>query len=154
MMTSSDLPLYTVENYSREESIGYLLGAAKARVVSALDGEMLEAPITATQWGIMVHILEGNTKTAADLCRNLSCDTGSMTRMIDRLEERGLVRRERSTEDRRVVNIVPTEAGRSLPQELLPTVVKVLNHSLRGFSAEELEQFKGYLRRFINNLQG
>jgi DNA-binding MarR family transcriptional regulator len=152
-MEESRHPLYTIDNYRREESLGYLLGMARSRLIGALDGEMVEAPITATQWGILLHILEGNAKTAADLCRNLSCDTGSMTRMIDRLEEKGLVRRERSTEDRRVVNIVPTEAGRSLPQELLPTVVKVLNHSLRGFSAEELEQFKGYLRRFANNLQ-
>jgi DNA-binding MarR family transcriptional regulator len=153
-MNNPDKPLYTIENYRREESIGYLLGAAKARLVSALDGEMAEAPITATQWGILLQIIEGNAKTAADLCRNLSCDTGSMTRMLDRLEEKGLIRRERSTEDRRVVNIVPTEAGRSLPKELLPTVVKILNHSLRGFTADELEQFKGYLRRCIDNLQG
>lgn len=153
-MTQSDPPLYTVENYSREESIGYLLGAARARLIGALDGELAGAPITATQWGVLVHILEGNAKTAADLCRTLSCDTGSMTRMLDRLEEKGLIRRERSTEDRRVVHLVPTEAGHSLPRELQPAVVRMLNHSLRGFAPEELEQLKSYLRRIIDNLQG
>lgn len=153
-MSPSDSPLYTVENYSREESLGYLLTAARARLLNALDGEMAGAPITATQWGVLLRILDGHAKTAADLCRTLSCDTGSMTRMLDRLEEKGLIRRERSTEDRRVVHIVPTDAGYSLRQELQPAVVKMLNHSLRGFAPEELEQLKGYLRRVIDNLQG
>lgn len=153
-MSQSDTPLYTIENYSREESLGYLLSAARARLLNVLDGEMAGAPITATQWGVLLHIIEGNAQTAADLCRTLSCDTGSMTRMLDRLEEKGLIRRERSTEDRRVVRIVPTEAGRSLPKELQPAVVKILNQSLDGFAPEELAQLKGYLRRIMANLQG
>ena len=55
------------------------------------------------QFAVLKHLAEGSARTAADLCRFLQYDTGAMTRILDRLEQKGLVRRERSREDRRAV---------------------------------------------------
>lgn len=146
-------PLYTAETWTMDESLGYLLAQVRARLVAAIDTEIAPMGITWAQWGTLLQIANGKADTAAELCRNTTGDTGSMTRMLDRLEQKGLVQRERSTEDRRVVHLRLTEAGEALYPQLPPIAVKVLNHHLRGFSPEELETLKRYLRRMLANAE-
>jgi MarR family transcriptional regulator, multiple antibiotic resistance protein MarR len=143
--------LYTVETWTVDESLGYLITQVRARLIAAIDTELADMGITWAQWGILLKIANGMSSTAADLCRNAGCDTGSMTRMLDRLEEKGLIRRERSAQDRRVVLLRLTEAGKALYPKLPPVAVKVLNHHLRGFTRGELDTFKGFLRRMLAN---
>ena len=96
-------------------------------------------------------IATGCGSTAAELCRFSRYDTGSMTRMLDRLEEKGLIRRVRSSTDRRVIHLELTEAGRELYTLLPPVAIKVLNSHLQGFTRAELELFKNFLRRMQAN---
>jgi DNA-binding MarR family transcriptional regulator len=147
-----DAPLYSPDTWTLDESLGYLLAQVRGKLVAAIDAELAELGITWAQWGILLKIASGKGDTASDLCRN-GCDTGSMTRMLDRLEQKGLISRERSQEDRRVVLLRLTDAGKALYPQLPPIAVKVLNYHLRGFSPEELETFKGYLRRMLANAE-
>jgi DNA-binding MarR family transcriptional regulator len=146
-----DAPLYSAETWTMDESLGYLMAQVRTQLVAAMDTELAELGISWAQWGILLKIANGKAGTAAELCRHASCDTGSMTRMLDRLEQKGLIRRERSLEDRRVVLLHLTEAGKALYPKLPPVAVKILNRHLRGFSRAELETFKGFLRRMLAN---
>ena len=51
--------------------------------------------------------------SASDLCKGISYDAGAMTRMLDRLEGKGLIRRNRSAQDRRLMHLELTEEGRA-----------------------------------------
>jgi DNA-binding MarR family transcriptional regulator len=144
-------PLYTAENYNPEESIGRLIADVSGRLLAAFDEEMTGKGITGAQWVILMRIANGCGSTAAELCRFSRYDTGSMTRMLDRLEEKGLIGRTRSSTDRRVVHLELTEAGRELYPLLPPVAIKVLNKHLQGFTQEELDQFKGFLNRMRDN---
>jgi DNA-binding MarR family transcriptional regulator len=144
-------PLYTAENYNPEESIGRLIADVSGRLLAAFDEEMTGKGITGAQWVILMRIANGCGSTAAELCRFSRYDTGSMTRMLDRLEEKGLIGRARSSTDRRVVHLELTEAGRELYPLLPPVAIKVLNKHLLGFTQEELDQFKGFLNRMRAN---
>ena len=147
-------PLYTPENYNPEESIGRLIADVSGRLLSAFDDEMTGMGITGAQWVILMRIAHGCGSTAAELCRFSRYDTGSMTRMLDRLEEKGLIRRARSDKDRRVMCLELTETGRGLYPLMPPVAMKVLNAHLRGFTREELDLFKGFLNRMrINSEQ-
>ena len=141
---------YDPATYCRDESVGYLIAAVRGRIVASLDAALEPLGITGPQWGALMAIHHG-ADTAAETCRQIGCDTGSMTRMLDRLEEKGLLRRERSAADRRVVKLVLTEAGQQLPLSALPLVVGMLNEYLRGFSPEEVEQLKALLRKLLAN---
>ena len=153
MMTDSKEtePLYTSENYNPEESIGRLISDVSGRLLSAFDDEMTGMGITGAQWVILMRIATGCGSTAAELCRFSRYDTGSMTRMLDRLQEKGLIRRARSDKDRRVVRLELTKAGRDLYTLLPPVAIKVLNTHLRGFTRDELDQFKDFLNRMRAN---
>jgi len=144
-------PLYSTETWTMDESLGYLLHQVKGRLMAAIDAELEPLDITWAQWGTLLHIANGSAKTASELCRNMAGDTGSMTRMLDRLEQKGLIRRERSSQDRRIVRLFLTEAGQKLYPRLPPIAVKVLNQHLQGFSRDELETMKSFLRRMLGN---
>jgi DNA-binding MarR family transcriptional regulator len=57
----------------------------------------------------------------------------------------------RSEQDRRVVNVTLTEAGKVAAQEIPRVLSRVQNAHLAGFSAAEFEALKGYLRRILTN---
>jgi DNA-binding MarR family transcriptional regulator len=78
-------------------------------------------------------------------------DTGSMTRMLDRLEEKAVLRRERCTTDRRVVYLLMTTTGKDLLPQLRAAALRVLTRHLAGFSPEEVDNLKQYLDRMVEN---
>jgi DNA-binding MarR family transcriptional regulator len=95
----------------------------------------------------------GKASTVAELARECQLDAGAMTRMLDRLEAKGLCRRIRSVEDRRVVNIELTDEGQVTAAGIPGVLSRVQNAHLAGFSVEEFETLKGYLRRILSNAQ-
>jgi DNA-binding MarR family transcriptional regulator len=137
-------------------SVGQLMGRARASLLNNLDAELERFGLNGTQFAVLKHLGEGAARTAADLCRLNRYDTGAMTRILDRLEEKGLVRRERGREDRRVVFLRLAPQGRSLLPRLMSVGTRVVDAHLAGFSAAEIEAFKSYLHRMIDNgqLQG
>jgi DNA-binding MarR family transcriptional regulator len=134
-------------------SVGYLLGRARASLLSRVDTELEPLGLSAMQFAVLRHLTQGTARTAADLCRLMSYDTGAMTRILDRLEETGLLRRERCREDRRVVFLHVSGAGRALLPRLLTVVERVLAAHLAGFSHTEMSTLKEYLGRMIDNGQ-
>ncbi|GAB3245431.1 MarR family winged helix-turn-helix transcriptional regulator [Chitinimonas naiadis] len=140
---------YSIENYGMDESIGFLITQVQLRLHDALNQELAPTGISWPQWKVLMQVYYKRAGTAADLARCTASDTGSMTRMIDRLEEKGFLRRVRSETDRRLVRLELTEAGRALMPTMVQAVVDVLNSQLEGFEPEELELFKSFMRRMI-----
>ena len=138
-------PPYTVENYQQDESIGFLVHQVKVRLTQAIDEQLGDVDITAPQWAVLKQIALRSGETASALCKCSGCDTGSMTRMLDRLEEKGLIRRERSTVDRRVVQLHVTDEGTALLPQVVPKVVQALNVAVGDFTPDELDLAKADL---------
>lgn len=132
-------------------SVGYLMSRARASLLAGLDAELAPFGLNAMQYAALKHLADGIARTAADLCRHMYYDTGSMTRILDRLEEKGLVRRERCREDRRVVFLRVAPAGRAQLPRLRAVGSRVLEDHLAGFNAAEVESLKSYLGRMIEN---
>src|SRR6202167_824516 len=125
--------------------------------MSALDQELAQDPdlaaleISAPQYIIISVLAKRGVDSAAQLCKDLSYDAGAMTRMVDRLEAKGLISRCRCPEDRRLVKIQLTEAGLAALPKLRECSVQVLNHFLRGFSPAEARQLESFLDRMLQN---
>ena len=132
-------------------SVGYLMARARASLLAGLDAELAPFGLNAMQYAVLKHLADGNARTAADLCRHMYYDTGSMTRILDRLEEKGLLRRERCRDDRRVVFLRVAAAGRAQLPRLRAAGSRVLDDHLAGFNAAEVESLRSYLGRMIEN---
>jgi DNA-binding MarR family transcriptional regulator len=89
----------------------------------------------------------------AELARESHLDAGAMTRLLDRMEAKDLCRRVRSEVDRRVVNIELTTAGQVAASGIPQVLSQVQNDYLSGFSAEEFQTLKLFLRRMLENAQ-
>jgi len=144
---------YRGDDYRISDSVSYLLKQVRNGLDRAVDAEMDEHDLTGVQWGplLMLHLAMGTT--AAELARVACVDTGAMTRMLDRLEAKGLLQRSPCPNDRRVVQLELTPAGALLCREIPFGLARVNNTMLRGFSRAEFETLKDFLRRMLSNLE-
>ncbi|MGH8176077.1 MAG: MarR family winged helix-turn-helix transcriptional regulator [Steroidobacter sp.] len=149
---STPAPYYTADTYAAEDSVGYLIAVTRTRMFRALDTELGRLGFTSAQWPILRAVADGDTPTAADLCRRLNYDTGSMTRMLNRLEEKGVIVREPAKDDRRIVRLRMTAAGRKIYPKLREAAIRMLNDLVAGFSASEVKQAHELLRRMNSNM--
>ncbi len=132
---------------SDEDGVGRLLNEVSNRLLDDIDRQARNDGITAAQWRVLMRIASGLDTTAADLCRSMRYDSGSMTRMLDRLEARRLIRRSRRTEDRRVVQVDLTEDGEAIYPRVKRIGMNVLNHYLKDFTSDEVSMLTGLLER-------
>jgi DNA-binding MarR family transcriptional regulator len=132
-------------------SVGHLMGRARASLLAQLDADLERFGLSGMQFAVLKHVAEGTADTAADLCRFMHYDTGAMTRILDRLEEKALMRRERCREDRRVVYLRIAPNGRAQLPRLMAVASRVLETHLAGFSPGEIAALKNYLGRMIQN---
>ena len=148
---TGDPVFYRGDHYQINESIGYLLRQLRNVIEREIDAEMSGHALTGVQWGPLMIIHCGMGTTAAEVARVAGVDTGAMTRMLDRLERKGLVHRTRCPKDRRVVRLALTPQGQELCREIPFGLSRVLNALLHGFSEEELAMFKSLARRMLAN---
>lgn len=141
--------IYDPSSFDPSNSVGRLMTLVKATLMEALDRELAPLDITAAQFVVLVKLAGGETASPSALCKGASYDPGAMTRMLDRLERKKLVRRVRSPEDRRKITIELTAEGRAVYPQLISGAVRVLNHSLRGFTRAEVRQLEDFLHRML-----
>jgi MarR family transcriptional regulator, multiple antibiotic resistance protein MarR len=157
-LMKADTQIYEVETYQPASCVGQLIYRVRAAQMSALDQELAQDPdlapleISAAQYTTISVLAKRGVDSAAQLCKDLSYDAGAMTRMIDRLEAKGLVDRRRCPEDRRLMKLELTEAGLAALPKLRECSVRVLNRLLRGFSLAEARQLEGFMVRMLQNI--
>jgi DNA-binding MarR family transcriptional regulator len=142
---------FTLSSYCVEESVGYLLKRSQTKLSKAVDIELTQYEITSVQGGILMMLASGRYSTAAELAREMYIDSASMTRMIDRLEKRGLIVRMPRGDDRRIINLQLTEEGRSLAGRLPACYTHVLNQNFAEFTPEEVTTLKTLLRKLLDS---
>ncbi|RZT42064.1 MarR family winged helix-turn-helix transcriptional regulator [Cupriavidus agavae] len=141
---------YTPENFQLTQSIGFHLNRARNSLLTELDSALRPLDINAQQMGILLCLTRGVASTPFEISKVLGIDSGLMTRMLDKLEEKGLLERSRSIDDRRVVNLTLTNKGRNIAEEIPTIAPEVLNQRLRGFTNEEFEEFRRLLQKFVS----
>jgi DNA-binding MarR family transcriptional regulator len=154
---SSETVFYRPENYQPDQSAAYLMRRILSCMASEVDGALEPRGLTSAQWVPLFKLHMGLASTVAELARECELDAGAMTRLLDRLEAKGLLARVRSSEDRRVVNLELTKEGREAARQIPEVLCKVQNAFLQGLSVEEWQQLKDLLRRVLANgtaLQG
>jgi DNA-binding MarR family transcriptional regulator len=145
--------LYRVDSFDSQHSLGYLIRRLHVQLVPRAEGLFGDADLTFTQWCVLMALRDGIADTCGEISRHLGHDTGATTRLIDQMEERGLIARTRSTEDRRVVHLAITAAGKALAKTLTPRIVDFWNETLSGFTAEEFSQLLSLLMRLTNRIE-
>ena len=116
----------------------WLMRIISTVVRAEVDRRMEPLGLTQAQWIPVLRLASGEAQTAADLARSTMQTPGAMTRLVDRLVEKGIIERERSTDDRRVVRLRLTEEGMRAAVQV-PDIVRSVNHAaLSPLTPDEL----------------
>jgi len=143
--------IYDPKTFNPGNGIGRLLSRVKIEMHDALERELAPLDITAAQFVILMNLSSGEVDSASKLCKGVSYDPGAMTRMLDRLEGKGLIRRVRCGNDRRKVILELTAEGKAVYPKLVATYVGVLNRFLHGFNKADARQLETLLSRMLAN---
>lgn len=144
-----------ITDYKLYESVGYLLGRVRSTMWNIVTQQtMAGLGITATQASIIFMLASGRSLVAADLAREYGIDASAVTRLVNRLEKRGLLVRERSNADRRMVKLALTAQGVVVAEQIPEIFTHVLDVLLTRFTPEEIGFFKSMLRRIMKNSEG
>jgi DNA-binding MarR family transcriptional regulator len=140
---------YTIDRFSLTQSVGSMLTKARNLVISEMDAALKDLDITTLQMGVLVAMQRGLASTPREVSKALSVDTGLMTRVLDKLQGKGLLDRSRSLDDRRVINLLLTKKGQEVAAEISKIAPQVLNARLEKFTKAEFEQLGRLLQKFI-----
>ena len=136
-----------------EQSLGFQLRRIATLLGAEVDRRMEPLGLTDAQWKPLLRLLLDPPGTATALARMCHLDAGGLTRLLDRLEAKGLCQRERSQEDRRVVHVALTPEGQAVAAQLPALLGEVQDQLLQGFSAEEEAQLRDFLKRIYANVR-
>jgi DNA-binding MarR family transcriptional regulator len=142
---------YDVRTYDPRESLGYLVTLVRRRLLDLLEPDFAALGLTSVQAIVLMGLGTGIASTAANFCRTMQHDPGAMTRVLDRLEKTGLLRRVRAPEDRRALKLELTDAGREMLPDIKAAAVRASNHMLRGFSRPEAQNLIASLKRLLED---
>ncbi|MDR9751300.1 MarR family transcriptional regulator [Pseudomonas sp. SZMC_28357] len=139
---------FTPEEF-KDCHLGLLLGRAALLKDKIIDTHMEPHGITAAQFKVLIIMAQFGVDTPAELCRHLSLDSGSMTRMLDRLEQKGFLVRQRSENDRRQIRLVLNEDGQALIDRLPQMGAEAMNELAGAITREELHTLENILKKIL-----
>jgi len=120
---------------------------------TAIDRELAPLDITAQQASVLIRSWRRKEIGPNQMASLLGTDTAGMTRLLDRLEAKGLVARRRSQTDRRSIVIELTPAGEALVPKIGPAFDAVRARLLAGFADQESDRLRATLGRMLENLR-
>jgi MarR family multiple antibiotic resistance transcriptional regulator len=139
---------FTPDNFN-SGLMGLLIGRTNALKDRLLDTLLVPYGVTASQFKVLIIIAQFAADTPAELCRHLSLDSGSMTRMLDRLEQKELITRTRSDTDRRQVHLALTGEGQALSNRLPQIGAEAMNGLLGALEPAELQCLEQILTKVL-----
>ena len=132
-----------------ENQLCFLLYVSSKEIIRQYTTLLKPYHLTYTGFIAMLAIEEGEQLTVKELGSRLYLDSGTLTPLLKKLEEKGYIVRQRSTEDERQMNVSLTQLGREVREEL-PCISEKIALDM-NLSKEQYEQMKGLLQSFLTN---
>ena len=142
-MTDFDLTRY----------LPYLVNRTGVRIATAFTEVLRRHAITLQMWRVLAALDHADGQRISDLAALTSIDVSTLSRIIDAMQEKGLVQRRRAKgDDARVVTVHATHAGHALTGKIIPLARHYEAVALHGFTAEEEAALKAMLVRVYGNI--
>lgn len=128
---------------------------AASRLTTRLYGPFLqELDLSYPQYLVFLVLWEQDGLAVKDLVQKLHLDTNTLTPLLKRLEQKGLLTRNRSSQDERSVRIYLSESGKKLRERALDIPEKIgAAFAGSGFNAAEVESFRFGLLQVLEALK-
>ncbi len=129
-----------------------LMRAAES-VTARIHRHLSAIGLTVSQLGVLDALYHLGPLSQKEIGKKILKSSGNITMVIDNLEKRDLVRRERGKSDRRLINVRLTDKGHGLINAIFPPHVAVIVKEMSSLTAAEQEEL-GKLCRKIGLKEG
>ncbi|UXI03686.1 MarR family winged helix-turn-helix transcriptional regulator [Photobacterium sp. TY1-4] len=136
-----------------DASVGFLLNKAAGEMKYSLENLLRPYNLTPAQWSVLARLTEQDGQVISDIGKSLFFDKPTMSGVIKRLHDKGLITKERDAADQRMIKVYLTESARTLMLELPDLAISVNQKALKEFTSEEAEQLKVFLKRILMNMR-
>lgn len=127
--------------------INYLLTTAQRRVFQALSARLEPYDVTPVQYGVLYYLWETDIHTPREIADKLQLENSTISGVLERMEKKDLIERQVSKKDRRYIEVVLTDKGASLKDNVLRTVEQFNDDVMIVLSPEEQDTLKKSLEK-------
>jgi len=138
--------------FDPEDTIGFLLWDANRAMNREFSDRIARQGVSLGLWPFLRALWEGDGITQRELSEKVRMKGPTTVAALNKLEDRGLVRREGDKKDARKINVFLTPDGRKVYRKVIPEVEAVNTQCLTDLSLEEQAKFKNMIRRIRNNI--
>ncbi|WP_404331883.1 MarR family winged helix-turn-helix transcriptional regulator [Mesobacillus maritimus] len=117
------------------------------RVHDRIKEEMTKNKLSITEFSVLEVLYHKGRQTIQQIGKSILISSGSMTYVIDKLEERGLVSRNACPDDRRAIHVLLTDQGNTVMNEIMPTYHELVSDMFGSLSDDDAETFVQLLRK-------
>ncbi len=139
--------------FDMDHSLGFVLNKTSLLSKASFNQQIKKFDITPEQWGLIFRVVEKSGLTQKELSDSTYKDQANITRSIDRLEKKGLLKRIANESDRRIINLYPTDKATRLVETIIPISVNFNQFLTGGFTQEEYEMLLALLKKVYTNLE-
>lgn len=133
-----------------DDFLSSLLVRASHAISAEFHKEIERQKLSITEWRVLATLSDGDGLTIGQLADIVIAKQPTVTKIIDRMSDAGLVQRQTGEVDRRQTTIYTTEAGKEVVRDLLRKAKAAESSALKRFDDGEIEQLKNNLRRMID----
>ncbi len=130
-----------------DECINYLLTQAQYKVNSLFKKNLLEYDITPAQYVLLYHLWNKDGLSPSQLSKLSGLDASTITGLLTRMENKNLIKRKHSKNDRRGVKVYLSQPGAELESSIGSVIEKSNELALQALDPAEQKAFKVYLER-------
>ena len=134
-----------------ENSLAFNLRRGFNRMVDNIDAALSDCDLSSHQFGVLTTIYFGRASTPSEVARLRFQNGAAITYTLDRLEQRGLLRRSRSTADKRVITLVLTEEGRKVTRQCMDKALAAQDRMAAELRPDEQAILLSLLRRICED---
>lgn len=138
------------EDLSR--NFGFILNDVARLMRTTFDRRVKALGLTRSQWWVLNHLFRNDGVTQSELADILEVEKATLGRLLDRMEQKGWVRREGHAGDRRAKRVFLTEEVEPAINTMRSAAAEVRRDALSGLSASQQEQFVDALLAIKGNL--
>jgi MarR family 2-MHQ and catechol resistance regulon transcriptional repressor len=132
-------------------NLGLLIALSRRIVWMAASRRLEEHGYSMVPWVLMAHLVHAGPTTQRDIAAASGQHPAGISRLIDELQEEGLVRRRRDEVDRRRARVEVTRKGRATWEAAQPVVIGALKEALSPLTTDEQRHLQKILRKLVSS---
>ncbi|MDD3879227.1 MAG: MarR family transcriptional regulator [Syntrophomonas sp.] len=130
-----------------DQCLNFVLTKAQQSVHQLFKAELMPYGVTPGQYSVLKCLWKDNGQTVKQLAEHLYLDSSTVTGILDRMEQKGMIEKKADPKDRRALQVLLTEKGQALEEPLTQAILNANKKALRQIDENQFESLKELLHK-------